>query len=103
MYDKPLSAIIDSHSIIHHSFADNMQIQMSAPPDRISEPHHSIQSCMSDANAWETANMPKYNDYKTELMLVTSNRTKHLHSLLQSLLEMLKFPSNSLFRIWALH
>ena len=103
MYDKPLSAIIDSHSIIHHSFADDMQIQMSAPPDRISEPHHSIQSCMSDANAWETANMPKHNDYKTELMLVTSNRTKHLHNLLQSLLEMLKFPSNSLFRIWALH
>ena len=31
MYSKPLSAIIDSHSIIHHSFADDLQIQMSAP------------------------------------------------------------------------
>ena len=28
---KPLSAIIDSHSIIHHSFADDLQLQMSAP------------------------------------------------------------------------
>ena len=37
MYIKPLSAIIDSHSIIHHSFADDLQLQMSAPPDRISE------------------------------------------------------------------
>ena len=36
MYIKPLSAIIDSHSIIHHSFADDLQLQMSAPPDRIS-------------------------------------------------------------------
>ena len=30
MYVKPLSAIIDSHSIIHHSFADDLQLQMSA-------------------------------------------------------------------------
>ena len=36
MYIKPLSAIIDSRSIIHHSFADDLQLQMSAPPDRIS-------------------------------------------------------------------
>ena len=33
IYIKPLSAIIDSHSIIHNSFADDLQLQMSAPPD----------------------------------------------------------------------
>ena len=81
MYIKPLSAIIDSHSIIHHSFADDLQLQMSAPPDRISELLHSMQSCISDVKAWATANMLKLNDNKTELMLVTSNRTKHLHNL----------------------
>ena len=81
MYIKPLSAIIDSHSIIHHSFADDLQLQISAHPARISEPLHSMQSCMSDIKAWATANMPKRNDDKTELMLVTSKRTKHLHSL----------------------
>ena len=81
MYIKPLSAIIDSHSIIHHSFADNLQLQMSAPTDKISELLHSIQSCISDFKAWATANMLKLNDNKTELMLVTSNRTKHLHNL----------------------
>ena len=80
MYIKPLSAIIDSHSIIHHSFADDLQLQMSAPPDRISELLHSIQSCISDAKAWATAYMLKLNDSKTELMLVTSKRSKHLHS-----------------------
>ena len=78
---KPLSAIIDSHSIIHHSFADDLQLQMSAPPDRISELLHSMQSCISDVKAWATANMLKLNDNKTELMLVTYKRTKHLHSL----------------------
>ena len=81
MYIKPLSAIIDSHSIKHHSFADDLQLQMSAPPDRISELLHSIQSCISEVKAWATANMLKLNDSKTELMLVTSKRPKHLHNL----------------------
>ena len=81
MYIKPLSAIIDSHSIIHHSFADDLQLQMSAPPDRISELLHSMQSCISDVKVWATANMLKLNDSKTELMLVASKRSKHLHNL----------------------
>ena len=81
MYIKPLSVIIDSHSIMHNSFAYDLQLQMSAPPDRISELLSSMQSCISDVKAWATANMLKLNDNKTELMLVTSNRTKHLHSL----------------------
>ena len=70
-----------THTIIHHSFADDLQLQMSAPPDRISELLHSMQSCISDVKAWATANMLILNDNKTELMLVTSNRTKHLHIL----------------------
>ena len=36
---------------------------------------------MSDVKAWATANMLKLDDSKTELMLVTSNRSKHLHNL----------------------
>ena len=78
---KPFSAIIDSQSIIHHSFADDIQLQMSAPPYRVSELLHSMQSCIGDFKAWATANMLKLNDNKTELMLVTSKRNKHLHSL----------------------
>ena len=54
---------------------------MSAPPDRISELLHSMQSFISDVKAWATANMLKLNDSKTELMLVTSMRSKHLHIL----------------------
>ena len=36
---------------------------------------------MSDVKAWATANMLKLNDNKTELMLVTPKRTKHLNNL----------------------
>ena len=81
MYIKPLSAIIDSHSIIHHSFSDGLQLQMSALPDKISELLHSMQSCMSDVKALATAKMLKLNDNMTELMLVNSKRHKHLHGL----------------------
>ena len=81
MYIKPLSAFIDSHSIIHNSFADDLQLQMSAPPNRISELPHSIQSCISDVKAWASVKMPKLNDNKTELVLITSKRNKHLHNL----------------------
>ena len=81
MYIKPLSAIIDSNSIIHHSFADDLLLQMCVPNDRISELLHSMPSWIGDVKAWETANKLKLNDNKTELMLVTSNRTKHVHNL----------------------
>ena len=43
MHIRPLSAIIDSHSTIHHSFAVDLQLQMSATPDRIPELLHSLQ------------------------------------------------------------
>ena len=40
-----------------------------------------MQSCISEVKASATANMIKLNDSKTELMLVTSKRTRHLHNL----------------------
>ena len=58
---------------------------MSAPPDKICQLLHSMQSCIGDVKAWATANMPKFNDNKTELMLVTSKRNKYLHTPLTSI------------------
>ena len=78
MYIKPLSFIIDSHTIMHNSFADYFQLHMSNP-DKISKFIQPMLSCISDIKAWVTVNMLKFND-KSELMLVTSKRTKHLHS-----------------------
>ena len=80
MYIKPFSAIINSCSTIHHSFAEDLQVQMSAP-DKISKLLHYMLSCISDVKAWATAYMLKLNDNKTELMFITSKRTKHLHNI----------------------
>ena len=74
----PMYVTICTHTIIHHSFADDLQLQMSAPPDIISELLHSMQSCICDVKAWATANMLKLDYSKTELMLVTSKRSKHI-------------------------
>ena len=51
-----------THTIIHHSFADEIQLKMFAFLDKISELVHSMQSCISDVKAWATANMIKLND-----------------------------------------
>ena len=59
---------------------------MPAPPDRISELRHSMQSCICDVKVWATANMLRLSDNKTELMLVTSKWTKHLHNLPTSII-----------------
>ena len=85
MHSKPLSAIIDSHFIINQSFADYPQLQISAPPDKISELLYSMQSCISDVKSWATANMLKLNDNKTELIHVILRRTKYLPNVLSSI------------------
>ena len=58
---------------------------MSATSDKISELLHSMHSSIGDVKVWATANMLILNDNETELMLVTSKRTKHLHNILTSI------------------
>ena len=54
---------------------------MSAPPGGIYELLSSMKSCIGHVKDWATVNMLKVNDNKTELMLVTSKRTIHLHTM----------------------
>ena len=71
---------------------------MSAPTYNIFELLHSMQSSISDVEALATANMLKLNDNKTELMLITSSRTKHLHDLSTSML----FAQQEMKLMWIL-
>ena len=54
---------------MYNSFADDLQLQMSYLPDKISK-LCSMRSCLSDVNVWATANILKLDEDKTELMLV---------------------------------
>ena len=81
MYIVPLHAIIDSHSIIHHSFADVLQLQLSAPPDEIFELPHFIQSCINMSKLGQLRTCLDLMTTRQKIMLVSSNRAKHLRSL----------------------
>ena len=66
--DKP--SLTTSRSTIKSRFihlllvANDLQLQISAPPDRISERLHTMQLCICDVKAWATANILKSNDNK---------------------------------------
>ena len=64
---------------IHLLMTYNYKCQL--PLDKISELLHTMQSCISDVKGLATANILKLNDNKTDLMLVTSKRTKYLRNL----------------------
>ena len=79
MYTRPLSAIIDSHSIIHNSFADDMQKLMSAPMMKYMIyftlcSHVYVMSILGQQRKC-------LNLMTNKRTLVTSNRTKHLHTM----------------------
>ena len=88
MHIKPLSTIIDLHSITQHSLVDDtititdtsIQLRMSATPN-ISKLFHSMQSNIHDMKTLAPASMLKHNGIMTKLMLVASKATKHQHNL----------------------
>ena len=69
LYTTPLSAVIERHSILHHSYADDSQLQNSATPDRLP-----MWLCIDDIKDWMTDNKLKLNDDKTEVMIISSSR-----------------------------
>ena len=65
LYTTPLSAVIERHSILHHSYADDSQLQNSATPDRLPDLIESMRLCIDDIKDWMTDNKLKLNDDKT--------------------------------------
>ena len=64
---------------IHHSRADDMQLHMPAPNKETLTILHSMQKWVNDVKTSTTANVHKNIDNKTEVMLITSKRTKPLN------------------------
>ena len=70
----PLSTVIEKHSVLHHSCADDSQLQKFAPPHQIPDFFLSMQKCIDDIKSWMIFNKLKLNDDKTEAMIVSSGR-----------------------------
>ena len=74
LYTTPLSTVIERHSILHHSYADDTQLQNSATPDRLPNLIDSMRLWIDDIKDWMTDNKLKLNDDKTEVMIISSSR-----------------------------
>ena len=84
LYTTPLSAVIERHSILHHSYADDSHLQNSATPDSLHDLIDSMRLCIDDIHDWMTDNKLKLNDDKTEVMIISSRRMSTAFSIPES-------------------
>ena len=73
LYTKPLSDLIQCHSIESQSFADDAQLQFSVPPSNVQSAISSLETCLSDIKTWILENKLKLNNDKTEALLLRSS------------------------------
>ena len=68
------STVIKKHSLLHHSCADDSQLQKSAAPNKIPDLLLSKHKCIDEVKTWMTVNSLKLNVDTTEAMIVSSGR-----------------------------
>ena len=70
----PVLDIINFHSLNHESFANDTQLHKSAHITKLDQLISKIQDCITDLKTRMIHNKLQLNDYKTELMLATSEK-----------------------------
>ena len=69
LYTAPLSTIISSYVLSHHSYADDTQIYISLTGDTATESLKMFQSCITGVSDWMAQSKLKLNPSKTFLSL----------------------------------
>ena len=69
LYTMPLSDITANHSVNHQLFADDTQLQKSAPLNEVTNLTKELNACTDNIKTWMTENQLKLNDDKTEALL----------------------------------
>ena len=69
LYTTPLSDIIANHSVNHQLFADDTQLQKSAPLSEVTNLTKELNACTDDIKTWLMEKQLKLNDDKTEALL----------------------------------
>ena len=68
LYTTPLSDVIAKHSVNHQLFADDTQLQKSAPLSEVTNLTNELYACTDDIKTWMTKNQLRLNDDKTEAL-----------------------------------
>ena len=72
LYTAPLSTIISSYGLSHHSYAGDTQIYISLTGDTATESLKMLQGCITGVSAWMAQSKLKLNPSKTEFLLIGS-------------------------------
>ena len=71
-YTIPLGAIMRHYKTEYHIYADDTQLYCSFDINSPDEALHAITSCISDIRSWMIGEKLKFNDDKTEFLIITS-------------------------------
>ena len=77
LYTKPVSAVIDHHSLLHLSVADDAQLQTWGQLSDLQQMTATTQDCISDLNSWMTQNKLQFSEDKTEVLLAIPSKFKN--------------------------
>ena len=73
LYISPLGDICREHNVIFHSYTDDQQHYLSVSPvqpGRKEKCLETLEGCISDIHLWMRTNLSKFNDDKTELIIL---------------------------------
>ena len=72
VYTLPIGAIIRSHGLSYHIYADDTQVYLSFDVENPEEALDKLNSCLADIRSWMIKNKLKINDSKTEFVIFSS-------------------------------
>ena len=77
LYTADLVALIESHDLSPHLYADDTQIIGSCLPSNTTTLRLRMQTCIADVGCWMSSNRLQLNTSKTEVMWCSSLRRRH--------------------------
>ena len=84
MFIAPLSDLIESHNVMYHQFADDVQLYIPFDPSFTGDCDRAklqLSSCISDIRTWMLTSSLKLNDDKTEFIIFSSTYHRQKYGL----------------------
>ena len=75
-YTIPLGAILRSHNMSYHLYADDTQLYCASDAGASSDTIEKLETCVKDIRSWMIKNRLKINDEKTEFLIISSSRSR---------------------------